>query len=180
MSQKEYYNKPEKEWDPCTAMPGVYAYDSPENVKIDMHPMPNKGYPQIPTYEDIYTEPSKSNNVSNNVAPGMVEGIQKATVDICAEYSKLIGHFISFLIFAAYTVYFVIACLYHSDKALALIILTAFAAFCFIYTMIKRTCGKPIYEKCLNPLLHNFNRAWPYLKWVFLPAVIIGLIYYLT
>ena len=59
MSQKEYYNKPEKEWDPCTAMPGVYAYDSPENVKIDMHPMPNKGYPQIPTYEDIYTEPSK-------------------------------------------------------------------------------------------------------------------------
>jgi len=176
----------EKEWDPTTNSPGVYAYDSP-SVQVQMHPMPGKDLPPDYhysglEYEDVYKEPyqKKSNESAEAEATGVVAGIQKTTYGLCAEYSKSIGTLITFLFVAAYTVYFVIACLYHSKQALSLIIMTGFAAFCFTYTFIKNHFGDKIWDLCLSPALFHFNKAWPYLKWIAFPLVIVALIFYIV
>jgi len=168
----------DRRWDappPRKNTGGVYMYD-----EVHVGPLDEK----MPAYSEICPpydkEESESDYSSISVGSGFVPRAQQATFAFCQEYSHIIGKITTIVMLVSFTIYFVFAVMHSVHTATALIGLTVFGVFCYVYSTIKKYFGEPIWKHCLEPIATGWTNSWPTLQWILLPGLIILTILYLV
>jgi len=171
-----YHNVPRKASQ--SSKGGVYTYD---NV-YDTVPMGDI-HEKAPEYTTVMAGEESGSQYSSdsNESRTLVTQLQDVVFNFFSDYAWAIGKIITVALLISYTIYFIMA-IRHSTTGggLGLIVMTAFAIFCFIYSKIKKHFGDAIWNNCGSPLSDCWNKAWPVLRWILLPGTIIALILYLV
>ncbi|XP_070538643.1 solute carrier family 28 member 3-like [Ptychodera flava] len=76
--------------------------------------------------------------------------------------------------------YFIYACWYDFNNALALFIFTSLALAYFIYAIIRDRCGDVIWRKCMAPCGEWLSKYWYIIKWPTFICLVVALIVFLV
>ncbi|KAM9270514.1 sodium/nucleoside cotransporter 1-like [Cariama cristata] len=97
----------------------------------------------------------------------------------CKAHAKVLRRVILGLLGVAYLCYFIAACWLNFQRALALVVMTAVVVFFICWSLFKKHCGAKALL-VLSPAWKYFQKAWPWLKWLLIVALLIGLIIWLA
>nr|XP_006128088.1 sodium/nucleoside cotransporter 1-like isoform X6 [Pelodiscus sinensis] len=108
----------------------------------------------------------------------VVQPVSRAT-RFCKAHDKVIRKIFLGLLCAAYLAYFIAACCLNFQRALALVVITALVIFFVAWDFIQKLYGDQL-SRLLSPCLKCFLKCWPWLRWVFCLAVLVGLVIWLA
>ncbi|EMP30172.1 Sodium/nucleoside cotransporter 1 [Chelonia mydas] len=97
---------------------------------------------------------------------------------VCKAHSKVLWKVFLGLLCAAYLAYFITACWLDFQRAIALVVITGLVIFFVGWGFIQKHCGAKL-MKLLSPCRKCFLKSWPWLKWVFWLAILVGLVTWL-
>ncbi|XP_063053594.1 sodium/nucleoside cotransporter 1 [Engraulis encrasicolus] len=97
----------------------------------------------------------------------------------CKKHSRIIKYIVLALLGAGYVAYFITACVMDFNRAIALVVLTSLAVVSTLYDLIKKYKGDDI-KRCFKPVHRCFKNNLKWIKWLFILAVVAGLVAWLA
>ncbi|XP_034640392.1 sodium/nucleoside cotransporter 1-like [Trachemys scripta elegans] len=98
---------------------------------------------------------------------------------VCKAHTKVLRKVFLGLLCAAYLAYFIAACWLDFQRAIALVVITALVIFFVGWGLIQKHYGAKL-TKLLSPCQKCCLKSWPWLKWVFWLAILVGLVTWLV
>ncbi|XP_029766598.1 sodium/nucleoside cotransporter 1-like [Terrapene carolina triunguis] len=98
---------------------------------------------------------------------------------VCKAHTKVLRKVFLGLLCAAYLAYFIAACWLDFQRAIALVVITGLVIFFVGWGLIQKHYGAKL-TKLLSPCQKCCLKSWPWLKWVFWLAVLVGLVTWLV
>ncbi|XP_067412148.1 sodium/nucleoside cotransporter 1-like [Emydura macquarii macquarii] len=97
----------------------------------------------------------------------------------CKAHTTVLRKIFLGLLCAAYMSYFIAACWLDFQRAIALVVITGLVIFFMGWSLFQKHCGAKL-MKLLSPCRKGCLKSWPWLKWLFWLAVLVGLITWLV